>query len=105
MKKIPEFLTYFLEDCLGGEQSFSVKSMFSGYGIYKYGKIFAIYRMSELYFKVGKNNLEDYQKHNSKIFEYQRKGKAAHISYYTLPEEILENREELNIWINKSLEV
>jgi len=27
------------------------------------------------------------------------------MSYWELPEEILENREELNIWIEKSLEV
>ncbi len=105
MKKIPEFLIYFLEDCLLWESSFSIKSMFSGYWIYKYWKIFAIYRMGELYFKVWKNNIEDYQKANSKIFEYQRKWKPAYISYYTLPEEILENKDELDIWINKSLEV
>jgi TfoX/Sxy family transcriptional regulator of competence genes len=27
------------------------------------------------------------------------------LSYYELPEELLENREELDIWIEKSLEV
>ncbi len=104
-KKIPQFLEYFLEDCLNWNSEFTIKSMFSGYWIYKNKKIFAIYAMWELYFKVGENNIGDYKKYNSKIFEYKKKWKIATIWYYTLAEEILEQREKLDIWIEKSLEV
>jgi len=105
MKNIPEFVKYFLYDCLWWNPDFSIKRMFSWCGIYKNWKIFAIYWMWELYFKVGKNNLQDYLDKKSQKFEYMRKWKIASISYYLLPEDILENREELNIWIGKSLNV
>ena len=104
-KKIPEFLNYFLQDCLQGNPEYSIKSMFSWFWIYKNWKIFAIYAMWELYFKVGENNLQDYKNYNSRIFKYKKKWKIATIWYYILPEEILEQREELDIWIWKSLEV
>lgn len=105
MRKIPEFLNYFIEDCLDWDSSYTIKAMFSWYWIYKYSKIFAIYAMWELYFKVWENNIEDFKKYNSKRFEYQKKWKLSYISYYTLPEEILENRNELENWINNSLKV
>ena len=34
-KKIPEFLNYFLEDCLEWNKEYSKKNMFWGYAIYK----------------------------------------------------------------------
>ncbi len=105
MKKIPEYLSYFLEDCLQWDNSFSTRKMFGGYWVYKNGKIFAIYGFDDIYMKVGENNLEDYLKYHSKIFWYEKKWKTATISYYTLPEEILEDRDKLGIWIQKSLEV
>jgi DNA transformation protein len=105
MKPLPEFINYFLFDCLWWDDSFSTKAMFSGYWIYKNQKIFAIYWMWELYFKVWKNNLDDYIKYNSRKFEYRKKWKLTWISYYTLPEDILEDRNKLDKWIEKSLEV
>ncbi len=104
-KKTPEYLMYFLEDCLQGNTDFSIRSMFWGYGVYKNGKIFAIYGFEDIYMKVGENNIRDYKKYDSKIFGYEKKWKTATISYYTLPEEIMEDREELDVWIEKSLEV
>lgn len=102
-KKIPEYLVYFLEDCLGWDNSFSIKSMFWGYWIYKSGKIFWVYGFDEIYLKVWENNKKDYK--HSNIFEYKVKWKIKTISYYVLSEEILENREELDKYIEKSLEV
>lgn len=105
MKKLPQFLDYFLQDCLWWDCDFSLRSMFWAYWIYKNLKIFAIYAYDELYFKVWKNNIKDYEKYNSKQFWYEKNWKIVYLPYYTLPEEILENREKLNIWIEKSTEV
>ncbi|MFA5917742.1 MAG: TfoX/Sxy family protein [Candidatus Gracilibacteria bacterium] len=105
-KKTPEYLNYFLQDCLKGDEQFSKKAMFSGYAIYKNKKVFCFYLNDVIYFKVGKNNIDDYKKYNSKPFKFTKKdGKIGILSYYELPEELLENREKLNIWIEKSLEV
>lgn len=105
-KKMPEYLVYFLEDCLWWDSDFTHKHMFGGYAIYKYEKVFALYLKSGLYFKVDDNNRQDYISLWSEPFSYSRKSwKIGVMSYYLLPEEILEQREELEIWIEKSLSV
>ena len=79
--------------------------MFWWYGIYKHGKIFALYVWPwEIYFKVDKNNKQDYIDAGSEAFTYKKKwGTIWEMCYYLLPEEILENREELEKWLEKSL--
>lgn len=104
-KPIPEMLTYFLTDCLEGENSYTTKPMMGGYCIYKSGKIFAIYAFEMIYFKTHKNNIDDFIKAWAKQFEFEKKdGKIAKMNYYTLPEDILENKSELDIWIEKALD-
>ncbi|MDC0506101.1 TfoX/Sxy family protein [Candidatus Gracilibacteria bacterium] len=105
-KPVPEYLIYFLEDCLGGDSAFTYKGMFGGYSIYKHEKIFAVYLDSQLYFKVDDNNRDDYINAGSECFSYEKKsGQVAVMAYYTVPEEILENREILDNWIEKSLSI
>lgn len=105
-KKIPEYLNYFLEDCLLSDSSFSKKSMFWWYAIYKNKKVFSIFIDDIIYFKVWENNRKYFEKYNSKPFSYMKKNwKIWVMSYWELPEDILENREELYIWIERSLEV
>ena len=105
-KKVPEYLNYFLEDCLGWDEQFTKRYMFWWYAIYKNKKVFCLFLDDTIYFKVWENNIDDYKKYNSKPFTYNKKSwKVWVLSYYELPEELLENREELEIWIEKSLEV
>lgn len=104
-KELPEMLVYFLSDCLEGNNTYTTKPMMWWYCIYKSGKIFAIYAFETIYFKTHKNNLQDFLDIWSKQFEFEKKdGKIAKMCYYVLPEEILENRDELNIWIDKALD-
>jgi len=79
--------------------------MFGGWGIYKRGKIFAIVADGELYFKVGDSNRAEYETHGSHPFIYESKGKPMTMSYWLLPEEIMESREDLAEWIERSLAV
>ena len=105
-KKTPEYLSYFLQDCLGWDKQFTKKAMFSWYAIYKNEKVFCLYLNDIIYFKVWENNTDLYKKYHSKPFTFSKKDwKIWMLSYYELPEEILENREELDYWIEKSLEV
>ena len=106
LKKVPEYIVYFLEDCLGWDPSYTYKGMFWGYSIYKHGKIFAVYLDSQLYFKVDDNNRDDYLDKQCECFSYTKKTwQVAVMSYYTVPEEILEDREILEQWIDKSLSI
>lgn len=106
MKKRPELLQYFLEDILNGDMSYTAKSMFWWQGIYKYWKIFAIYADDRIYFKVWENNRSDYESLGSTPFRYKKKeGEVGVMSYYEIPEEVLEDREKVVQWIDKSLQV
>lgn len=103
-KPLPELLRYFLSDCVEGDRNYTTKRMFSGYGVFYRGKIFAIYAMDRLYFKVWEHNKQDFLDAWSQIFSYEKQGKTATISYYTLPEELFDNRENLQLWIDKALD-
>lgn len=104
-KQLPEILKYFLEDLLFDEIWYRAKSMFSWWWIYRFEKMFALLIDDEFYFKTWENNLQDYLDNFSKPFTYKAKWQIKQMSYYRLPEEILENSDELKIWIKKSLEV
>ena len=105
-KKIPEILIHFLEDCLSGNPYFTYKAMFGGYGIYKNGSIFSILIDGQIYFKVGDNNVHDYRSLWKLPFTYTKKWwKICSLSYYELPEEILEDNVILHERIDKSLSV
>lgn len=79
--------------------------MFGGYGIYKNQVIFAIIVDSELFFKVGPQNRADFKLYDSHPFIYERKGKKIAMSYWTLPEEIMNDEERLQVWIDRAVEV
>lgn len=104
-KTFPEILRYFLEDLLQDEFWYHTKSMFSWWWIYKFEKIFALLIDDEFYFKTWENNIQDYINLFSSPFRYSVKWKIRQLPYYKLPEEILENSDELKNWIQKSLDV
>jgi DNA transformation protein len=81
----------------------SIKSMFGGYGVYCSNLIVGIIVNDILFLKVGESNKDDYLQRGMPPFTYLRKGaKAASMSYYQVPEEILENKEDLLEWTRKS---
>jgi len=98
------FHEYVMNDVFGDMPGIVSRAMFGGWGIYKNGKIFAIITDGELYFKVGDSNRADYEKRGSKPFVYAMpNGKKTTMSYWLLPEEIMEDREQLEIWIEKAV--
>jgi len=104
-KPFPEYLIYFLSDCLWDDSAYTTKPMFGWYAIYKYGQVFSIYAWDTIYMKVGDNNRQDYIDAKSKQFVYNKKWKDCYLSYWKLPEEVLEDREKLLEWIDASLAV
>ncbi|MEN9561021.1 MAG: hypothetical protein RIQ56_294 [Candidatus Parcubacteria bacterium] len=78
--------------------------MFSGWGIYKHGTIFAIIADGALYFKVGEENRRDFENAGSQPFTYSTKHrKAVSLSYWLLPEEVMDDKEKLATWIERAL--
>lgn len=101
-----EYLVYVLNDVLGHIPGITSRAMFGGYGIYKDGSIFALIAYDQLYFKVGESNKGDYTSRESEPFVYKQGGhKKTTMSYWLVPEEILHDKDEICIWVDKAVVV
>ena len=63
----------------------------------------ALIAEDELYFKVDSENQNYFEKLASEPFVYESHGKSMTMSYWKLPEEIMENKYELGEWIERSV--
>lgn len=106
MPKDESFKDYVVTEVLGGIDGIIARSMFGGYGIYRHGIFFALIADGVLYFKVDDTNQIDFEKLGSKPFVYNSaKGKKMVMKYYELPEEIMENPEQIREWVEKSYQI
>lgn len=100
-----EFNDHIVHDVMGHIPGITSRAMFGGYGIYRDGVFFACIIDSVLYFKVDKTNKVNYEKLGSKQFAYDMKGKKMSMSYYEVPEEVMEDREKFDEWADLALTV
>ncbi|MFO1519064.1 MAG: TfoX/Sxy family protein [bacterium] len=92
----------YLVDLLSPWRPVTAKAMFGGYGLYHRGQIFAIVLEDTLYLKVGDSNRADYEAKGSSPFVYESKNKKISMSYWLLPEEILDDPDALGVWAEKA---
>ena len=105
-KKDQSFHDYVVLDLLTGITGISSRAMFGGWGIYEHGIFFALIAEGELYFKVDDSNRADFEKLESRPFVYEgNKGKPMTMSYWLVPEEIMEDRETLATWVARAVAV
>ena len=97
-----DFVDYVVQDLLSELSGVRARSMFGGWGIYKDDAIFAIIVEDQLYFKVDDTNKSTYQQHGSKPFTYRSRGKSISMSYWEVPAEVIEDREEIKRWAEES---
>jgi len=91
-----EFAIYITEDLLGHIGGVYIRPMFSGFGLYREGVMAGLIVEDELYLKVDDTNRKEYEAMGSTPFSYERKdGKVIALSYWKIPLEILEDREQL----------
>ena len=76
--------------------------MFGGWGVYKDGVIFAIIVDDQLYFKVDDSNKSRYEKRGSRPFTYALRGKLIAMSYWEVPAEVIDDRDEIKRWAEES---
>lgn len=106
MSKDESFKEYVTTEVLAAVDGISARSMFGGYGIYRNGIFFALIADGVLYFKVDESNKKEFEKLGSKPFIYiSPKGKKMTMNYYQLPPEVMENRDEVGNWVEKSYRV
>jgi DNA transformation protein len=93
-----EFVNY-IQDILEPFGDIKIKAMFGGHGVYKDNLIFAIIVDNELYFKANKTTIEFFKDNQSEPFIYESKGKSIAMSYWKVPDNILEDKEPLTNWV------
>ena len=100
-----EFIDYVI-DQLVAWADVSVRKMFGGAGLYCDGKMFGLIADDVAYLKVDDSNREDFVKAGSSPFNpFPEKAKTIVMPYYEVPADILENRDQLAAWAERSLTV
>ena len=79
------------------------KRMFGGVGLYLEGVFFGLIAGDVLYFKVDDSNKPDYTAAGMEPFRPYGKGSYA-MSYFAVPEDVLEDEDLLKAWAYKALE-
>ncbi len=79
------------------------RAMFGGHGFYAGDLFFALADDNHLYFKVGDANRGDFESHGMEPFVPWPE--AAPMGYYPLPTAILNDPEELGVWVDAAIAV
>ena len=103
MPKSREYLEYVLEQLerLGGV---TARRMFSGFGLYQHEVFFGLIFSDTLYFKVNDANRPDYESRGMRRFQPYKDKPHLSFTYYEVPAEVLEDREQLTLWATRSVQ-
>ena len=101
------FVDYVVQDLLAGVRGVRARAMFGGHGLYKEDQIFGIIVDDQLFFKVGDANRKDYEAAGSQPFTYQvrNRKKRTSMSYWEVPASVMDDREALAEWMERSVAV
>ena len=98
------FRTFVLEQLGRHTQGVRGRSMFGGIGIYSGELFFALIADDALYFKVDDANRQDFETRDMGPFRpYGEDGEV--MQYYRVPEDLLEDPDELCAWAEKAIDV
>lgn len=93
----------FIEDTLSRVHPVTTKRMFGGLGIYSDATMFALADDEVLYFKVDETNQGDFEAAGMEPF--RPFGDARVMPYYEVPAEVIEDVDQLRIWMDKAIQV
>lgn len=99
-----DYLQYVLEQ-LGGVPRVTSRRMFGGIGLYSDGVFFGLIDNDTLFFKVDDSNRGDYTSRGMPAFRPFPDKPDLSMSYFTVPADALEDRDELATWARKSIAV
>ena len=72
--------------------------MFGGYGLYLDGLMFGLIANDVLYFKVDDQNRQSYIDAGSGPFTYEGKSRPVEMSYYRVPDELMDDPGRIAEW-------
>ena len=92
----------FILDQLSDFGEFETKNMFGGTALLREGKAFAKIKHDKYWLKVDDSNRSDFELFNMQQYTYG-KGNSRKLNFFETPVEIIENKDELTKWVNKSI--
>jgi DNA transformation protein and related proteins len=99
------FLSYVI-DQLRGLGAVRTRRMFGGIGVYCDDLFFGLIDDDVVYFKVADSNRADYTSRGSKAFRpIADDPNAVSMSYFNVPEEVLEDSDEVRRWARRSVSI
>jgi DNA transformation protein len=98
------YLQYVLEQ-LAGVARVTSRRMFGGIGLYSDGLFFGLIDNDTLFFKVNDSNRGDYLARNMAALRPFPDKPDLSMSYFEVPADALEDRDELAAWARKSVAV
>ncbi len=104
MKTTP-FLEYVLYDIFDEKDLVTARQMMGAYMLYSEGKPFAIVEDDQLWLKGSDALAEWYLSRGAEKFGYMKEGKMQGLNYFSVPEEVLENREGFKEWVEVAMTV
>ncbi|MGC4025690.1 MAG: TfoX/Sxy family protein [Mesorhizobium sp.] len=94
-----------LRDMFAGLGPITIRRMFGGKGIYHNGLITALVVQGELLLKADTISAPEFAAAGSTQWTYEsRKGKAAAMPYWSVPDAAIDDPDELTIWARKAYE-
>ena len=94
----------FVLDQLQGIGEFETKRMFGGLALLHQGSAFAKIKHDKVWLKVDESNIVDFEKHEMQQYTYG-KDDSRKLNFYETPIEIIEDRDKLKDWVQKSIEI
>jgi DNA transformation protein len=94
----------FLIELFAGFGPVAIRRMFSGFGISADGINFALALRGGLYLRADEQTIARFEAEGSKPFSYQTRAKTVTVaSYWTLPERLYDDPDEMTDWARASL--
>lgn len=95
----------FLAELLAGMGPVQIRSMFGGGGVFLDGVMFALIADETLYLKADHSTTDAFEAEGMAPFAYDKKGKAAVMSYWQIPDRLLDDPDELVCWARDALAI
>lgn len=80
----------------------AARRMFGGVGLYRQAVMFGVIFGDELFLKVGDDNRSAYEAAGSRPFVYSARGRKVSLSYWRVPEDVLEDADVLAAWATRA---
>lgn len=92
-----------LREALAGLGGLSLRRMFGSTGLFSHGVMFGLVKDDVLFLRVDDANRAAFEAEGGAPFTYMRAGKVAVLAYWSAPERLLDEPDDLRRWARTAL--